>query len=164
MTAKLHPNAQFTLAQRRRAMRFWTAGKPAAEIAESIGCTVRTISNWARAAGLKRERRGGGRRYSDAFRARIVRMYVEDRRSVRWIEDVTGVSRYTVGHWVRAAGHTMRSVFPTLLDHEEVARVHAETGSTRATAERFGCTPSGVHSALRRALRMRVRAELEAAE
>lgn len=164
----VHCNALYTDAQRELAVSMVRRNAPVEDIIERIGCSRRTIQLWAREAGVARSSRSWNRRHSDEVRADVLRKYVEEGRSSHWISDVYDgvVARATVLKWVRAAGHKVRKDYRhRLLDEQHIEDLHAQGMSARKIPATVGCSVSGVYSALRRAVRQRIRAEIrEAAE
>lgn len=145
------------------ALRRWSRGESTRAIAASIGCGRRTVEWWAKRAGLERPRPINHYQHSAETRAHGVRLYVNEGWSARDVAEILGdgIDKGTVLDWVRAAGHEPRPDNPEQIDEQKAEQLYAEMRSLGRTAVALGCSKSGVRSALNRALRLRMRKELQ---
>ena len=137
-------------AERGQAVAAYLNGASLNSIGRFFGVTRKTVAGWVWDAGHElRPARGAERfQWKDAeTRRRAVRAYL-DGASATEVGRRFGVNPYTVGRWVKAAGHVMR---PRRSPHErngETRRLAVEAylagERTKAVAERFGVIPCTV--------------------
>lgn len=135
-------------------------GMTVSEIAWRADVDRKTVSGWAREAGLTARTTARPRLFSQEDDALAVRLY-QERVPMVDIQARTGMSRETIRLAVKRAGVPLRSSRRAILDHDQVVALDREHGPNRA-AQILGCSPGTVHYHRDLERRLRIRAEMRA--
>lgn len=129
------------------------------EIEDLTGVSRRTISRWAREAGLPQRSRARPAIFTAKTREKAVRLYLEGLPMYK-IEAATGACDTSIRTWVRDAGHPLRSTHTNArLDTHQVVELAEQHGPKRA-AEILGCSVGSIRYHRERAVVLRVRERL----